>query len=185
MVTRGLGTQRGFILVTLIFLVLVGVLLIAGMAFLYNTADTQQSLQNGGAQAFVTAESGDQYGVYWLETNYTTTPLTTTPTTVPAPPVPPLPAGAGAPDCYANVTITDVVQSGGDYVYTVTSVVPACAGSGASRTVVRTVTGVPPGATTLVCKIQGSQKKPKHPICKKVKNKSGTVSYTTTGWAED
>lgn len=184
MATRGLGKQRGFILVTLIFLVLVGVLLIAGMAFLYNTADTQQSLQNGGAQAFVTAESGDQYGVYWLETNYVTTPLTTTPTTVPAPPVPPLPAGAGTPDCHANVTITDV-KSKGDYLYTVTSVVSGCVGSGAARAVVRTVTGVPPGATTLVCKLQGSQKKPKHPICKKVKNKSGTVSYTTTGWDEE
>lgn len=182
MVTRVLGKQHGFILVTLIFLVLVGVLLIGGMAFLYNTADSQQSLQNGGAQAFVTAESGDQYGVYWLETNYVTTPLTASPTTVPAPPVPPLPAGAAAPDCQAHVTITNV-KSGGDYYYTVTSVVSACAGSGAARTVVRSVKAVPPGTKTKVCKVSGGKKK--RTKCKTVRNNSKTILYTTIGWTEE
>ncbi len=185
MVTRVLGKQRGFILVTLIFLVLVGLLLMSGMAFLYNTADTQQSLQNGGAQAFVTAESGDQYGVYWLETHYVTGPLTTSPTTVPAPPVPPAPPGAGPPDCRANVTIT-YIKSRGVYYYTVSSIVPGCAGSGAARTVVRTVTGVPPGAKTRVCKVGGGKKKKKKKKnCKNVKNKSKKMVYTTTGWTED
>lgn len=179
MPTRAFARQQGFILVTLIFLVLVGVLLIAGMAFLYNTADTQQSLQNGGAQAFVTAESADQYGVYWLETNYSKTPLRRT-MTVPTPPVPPPPPGVGRPDCRANVTIR-YAKAGGTYVYTVISVVPGCAGSGAARTVVRTVTANPPGAKTRVCKVQGRKKKKK---CKKVKNKSKSMVYTTTSWTE-
>lgn len=180
MATRVLGKQRGFILVTLIFLVLVGVLLMSGMAFLYSTADTQQGLQNGGAQAFVTAESGDQYGVYWLETNYATRPLTASLTTVPAPPVPPSPPGAGTPDCRAHVTIR-AVRTGGAYRYTVTSVVSACAGSGAARTVVRTVTGIPPGTKTKVCTVTKKGKK----RCRKVKNKSKKMVYTTIAWTEE
>ncbi len=136
MATNRRGWQGGFILVTVIFLILIGVLLLAGMAFLYGTADTQQSLQNTGAQAFISAESGDQYGVYWLETNYSTTPLNVQ-TNV----TPPL----DNPECPATVTIFKPTKVGNVYTYTVQSVVSGCISSGASRTVTRTVTATQKG----------------------------------------
>ncbi|MHB1566405.1 MAG: hypothetical protein ACYCXG_06770 [Acidiferrobacter sp.] len=136
------GRQRGFVLVTVIFLILVGALLIAGMAFLYGTADTQQEVQNGGAQAFMTAESSDQYGVHWLETTYANTILKNRKTVT----VSPLPLLFPA-DCTAVVTIPPFVKKNGVYTYTVRSVVAGCASSGAARTVVRTVTATQgPGA---------------------------------------
>lgn len=119
--------DRGFILVALIFLVLVGALLLAAMAFLYGTATGAEGVQNGGGQAFSAAESGDQYGVYYLETQYWKT-LPPTPLTLPAqtPSVP-------DPECPAVVTVT---KARGNYL--VTSVA-TCAGSAAAWTVVRTV----------------------------------------------
>jgi Tfp pilus assembly protein PilX len=172
--TKGVRRQRGFVLVTLIFLILIGVLLISAMAFLYNTTDSQQILQNGGAQAFIAAESGDQYGVYWLETNYVKNPLTKAALVTPPTAFP--------PDCAAAVTIPKPRRKNGVYTYLVQStVVPACAASGAQRTVVRTVTAIPPGSSTKVCKRQGKKKKKK---CTKVKNKHKTILYTTTGWSE-
>ncbi len=148
--------DRGFILVALIFLVLVGVVLLAAMAFLYGTATGAEGTQNGGGQAFTAAESGDQYGVYYLETNYWKT-LPPAPLTLPAqtPSVP-------DPECPPVVTVT---TAGGDYL--VTSVA-TCAGSGAQWTVVRTVTasqtgggrGGPPGRG------------------------GGVITYTVTNWTE-
>ncbi len=152
MATNRRGWQGGFILVTVIFLILIGVLLLAGMAFLYGTAGTQQSVQNGGAQAFMAAESSDQYGVYWLETNYANPPLLNKKTTVT-----PLPV-LSPPDCMATVTILKPVIKKGTYTYTVQSVVPGCAGSGAQRTIVRIVTAV--------VKARG-------------------ITYKTTGWIEE
>ena len=131
MPSKTLTRQRGFILVTLVFLIIVGALLLAAMAFLYGSASTEQSYQNSGAQAFISAESGDQYGVYWLETNYAGpkflktggTPLLVTP----PPPV-------DNPDCLPTVTVT---QDTGRQ-YTVQSAVK-CISTGASWTVVRLV----------------------------------------------
>lgn len=164
--------QRGFVLVTVIFLLIVGALLIAGMAFLYGTADTQQGVQNGGAQAFMTAESSDQYGVYWLETHYANTILKNRNTVT----ISPLPALSPA-DCTAVVTIPPVAQKNGVYTYTVQSVVSGCVLSAASRTVVCTVTatqgpggrgpgGGPPGP---------GGPPPGGP---------GAITYQITGWRE-
>ena len=124
---EGSRRDRGFILVALIFLVLVGALLLAAMAFLYGIATSAEGTQNGGAQAFTAAESGDQYGVYYLETRYWKKPPPT-PLTLPAQ-TPSIPD----PECPPAVTVT---KAGGDYL--VTSVA-TCAGSGARWTVTRTV----------------------------------------------
>ncbi|WP_297396857.1 hypothetical protein [Acidiferrobacter sp.] len=131
MPTPSARRDRGFILVALIFLVLVGALLLAAMAFLYGTATGAEATQNGGGQTFTAAESGDQYGVYYLETNYWNK-LPPTPLTLPAqtPSVP-------DPACPPVVTVT---KAGGNYF--VTSVA-TCAGSAARWTVVRTVTATP------------------------------------------
>lgn len=134
--------QPGFALITLVFLMVIGALLLAAMAFLYGTANTQQSLQNMGAQAFISAESGDQYGVYSLEQ---TTPAPTAAFTV-TPPV-------DNPACPATVTISapsSAVGNGngngngngqGPHAvadYTVTSVA-TCPSDDASWTVTRVV----------------------------------------------
>jgi Tfp pilus assembly protein PilX len=148
--------EQGFVLVTLIFLVLAGVLLLAAMAYLYGTVDTGQALQNEGAQAFVSAESGDQYGVYWLETRHATPP----PPTKGGPwyPAPPLDNAS----CPAQVTVTYVGKTalckkyGYPYSYTVGSA-SLCSASGARATIVRTVCA---------------------------KTKRGQVNYAVKGWAE-
>ena len=154
---EGSRRDRGFILVALIFLVLVGVLLLAAMAFLYGTATGAEGAQNGGAQAFTAAESGDQYGVYYLETNYSgqlpPTPLTL-PTQTPSVP---------DPECPAVVTVT---KAGGDYLV---QSVATCVGSAARWTVIRTVA-------------PQIQKKPKF---KKGKlKKPGRITYLVTSWAQ-
>ena len=135
MPTPSVHRDRGCILVARIFLVLVGALLLAAMAFLYGTATGAEGVQNGGGQAFTAAESGDQYGVYYLETNYWNK-LPPTPLTLPAqtPSVP-------DPECPPVVTIT---EAGGNYF--VTSVA-TCAGSAARWTVVRTVKALKKGGT--------------------------------------
>ena len=149
--------DRGFILVALIFLVLVGALLLAAMAFLYGTATSTEGTQNGGAQAFTAAESGDQYGVYYLETRYWKKPPPT-PLTLPAQ-TPSIPD----PECPPAVTVT---KAGGDYL--VTSVA-TCAGSGARWTVVRTVQAqVKRGPKTK----KGKLKKP------------GEIVYTVIAWGQ-
>ena len=149
--------DRGFILVALIFLVLVGALLLAAMAFLYGTATGAEGTQNGGGQAFAAAESGDQYGVYYLETNYWGQ-LPPTLLTLPAqtPSVP-------DPACPPTVTVT--VR--GKLIYVVTSVA-SCAGSSAKWTVKRTVQAQ-------------VKKKPKN---KKGGLKPGRITYAVTAWAQ-
>ncbi|MHB1511711.1 hypothetical protein [Acidiferrobacter sp.] len=149
--------DRGFILVALIFLVLVGALLLAAMAFLYGTATGAEGMQNGGGQAFTAAESGDQYGVYYLETKYWGT-LPPTPLTLPAqtPSVP-------DPQCPAVVTIT---TANGNYL--VTSIA-TCAGSSAQWTVTRTVQAI-------------VKKKPK--IKNGRIKKPGQISYNVIAWAQ-
>ncbi|MHB8253709.1 MAG: hypothetical protein ACYDEV_08415 [Acidiferrobacter sp.] len=129
---KTLVRQRGFILVTLIFLIIVGLLLMAAMAYLYGAADTEQSFQNSGAQAFIAAESGDQYGVYWLETNYAKPPFLNTGSagTLVNPPPP-----ADNPDCLPVVTVTRIPKT---QQYTVQSVV-TCTSTQANWTVVRLV----------------------------------------------
>lgn len=147
-------------LVTLIFLVLAGVLLLAAMAYLYGTVDTGQALQNEGAQAFVSAESGDQYGEYWLETQYAVSPLTKRGSQSPKPP-PPLDNAS----CPAQVTVTYVgntkqctKQYGGSYKYTYTTdSTSLCSASGARAAVVRTECA---------------------------RTKKGQVQYRVFGWAE-
>lgn len=124
--------QNGFVLAALIFLVLVGVLLLAGMSYLYGTTDTLQGLQSTGTQAFVAAESGDQFGVFWLETQNATKP----PTGGPYTPAPPL----DDPACPAQVTVTYLGKAGKYYQYGVQSIA-TCAASGARATVMRTVEG--------------------------------------------
>ena len=149
--------DRGFILVALIFLVLVGALLLAAMAFLYGTATGAEGTQNGGGQAFTAAESGDQYGVYYLETNYWGQ-LPPTPLTLPAQ-TPSIPD----PECPPTVT----VKAGGKLIYVVTSVA-ICAGSSAKWTVVRTVQAQ-------------VKKKPKR---KKGGLKPGRITYKVIAWAQ-
>ena len=148
--------QSGFILVTLIFLLLVGALLLAAMAYLYGTADTQQSLQNSGAQAFIAAESGDQYGVYYLETTYTKTLPPAGSTTLTQSPMP-------NPSCPAAVTITCTKPKGGGNTCLVQSVA-TCPSSGAQWTVIRTVTAAAGGGG---------------------KGGGGaSITYTVNGWIE-
>ncbi len=149
--------DRGFILVALIFLVLVGALLLAAMAFLYGTATGAEGVQNGGGQAFTAAESGDQYGVYYLETNYWGV-LPSTPLTLPAqtPSVP-------DPQCPAVVTVT---KANGDYLV---SSIATCAGSSAQWTVTRTVQAI-------------VQKKPK--IKHGQLKKPGRIVYRVIAWAQ-
>ena len=126
------GRQRGLVLVGLVFLIIVGALLLASMTFLYGSADTEQSLQNSGAQAFIAAESGDQYGVYWLETHYPGPKfLKTGGGGIAVSPAPPL----DNPDCPATVTVTQDPSNR----YTIQSVV-VCTSSGARWTVVRIMT---------------------------------------------
>ena len=122
--------EQGLILLTLIFMIIVGSLLLAVMAFLYGSASGEQGLQTSGAQAFISAESGAQYGVYWLETNYSVPPFFTTGPagTVIAPPP------ADNPDCPAQVTITENACR----QYTIQSAV-VCASSGARWTVLYSV----------------------------------------------
>ncbi len=157
--------DRGFILVALIFLVLVGALLLAAMAFLYGTATGAEGTQNGGGQAFTAAESGDQYGVYYLETNYSSQ-LPPTPLTLPAQ-TPSIPD----PECPPVVTVTEISSGPPAYVYRVTSVA-TCAGSGARWTVARNVTAV----------VSGNPKKPKS---KKGPSKTtGGITYTVSAWAQ-
>ena len=156
------GRDRGFILVALIFLVLVGALLLAAMAFLYGTATGAEGTQNGGGQAFTAAESGDQYGVYYLETNYWGQ-LPPTPLTLPAqtPSVP-------DPECPPVVTVTETGHRPPYYYYLVTSVV-TCTGSGARWTVVRNVQGQ-------------VLRKPK--FKKGRLKKAGKIVYQVTAWAQ-
>ena len=143
MVARKLRCHnQGFVLVTLIFLMLAGVLLLAAMAYLYGTVDAGQALQNGGAQAFVSAESGDQYGVYWLESQHGT-PGKRLKTSGPPTPPPPLDNAA----CPAQVTVTVAGTTtqctkkyGKSYKYTyVIGSTSLCGASGARAAVVRTV----------------------------------------------
>ena len=149
--------DQGFVLVTLIFLMLAGVLLLAAMAYLYGTVDTGQALQNEGAQAFVSAESGDQYGVFWLETKHAKSVIKGGPWY----PVPPLDNAS----CPALVTVTYVGKTkqctkkfGGKYKYTyITGSASLCSASGARAAIVRTV-------------------------CAKSKN--GQVQYRVFSWAE-
>lgn len=157
MVSSALSRERGFILVTLIFLVLVGALLLAAMAFLYGTASAEQGTQNAGAQAFLAAESGDQYGVYYLETQYSGM-LPPRALTLPAqtPSVP-------DPSCPPVVTVT---KAGGHYLV---QSVATCVPSGARWTVTRTVQA----------KVQ---KKPK--MKKGRLKKAGRILYTVTAWGE-
>ncbi len=116
-------------LVALIFLLLVGGLLLAAMAYLYNTADTGQSLQNSGAQAFIAAESGDQYGVYYLETTYVAKFPPNAPAVPPQNPVP-------NPSCPPTVTVTRVKGGGKNYLVQSTA---KCPSSGAQWTIDRVV----------------------------------------------
>ena len=157
-----LGRDRGFILVALIFLVLVGVLLLAAMAFLYGTATGAEGIQNGGGQAFTAAESGDQYGVYYLETNYWDQ-LPPTSLTLPAQ-TPSVPDA----ECPPVVTVTETGRRPPYYYYLVTSVA-TCTGSGAHWTVVRNVQGQ-------------IQKRPK--FKKGRLKKPGKIVYTVTAWTQ-
>lgn len=161
--------QSGFALITLIFLLLVGALLLAAMAYLYGVGSTAQGLQNAGANAFVAAESGDQYGVYYLETQYSAA-LPRTPLTVTAPLATPSPCAAPA------VTITAVgkiTKKGGTYAV---QSVASCGSPVAHWTVVRTVS-VGPGAATTGNGNRGRGKGTG-------RGKTSGFSYTVTGWAE-
>ncbi len=150
--------QAGFVLVALVFLVLVGALLLAGMAFLYGTATGDGGLQNGGGQAFVAAESADQYGVYYLETNYWGQ-LPPASLTLPAQ-TPSLPN----PGCPPVVTVT---QTATDYYAVAATAV--CAASGARWQVTRVV-------------YAQVRKKPKfkHGQLKK----PGRITYAMVSWAQ-
>lgn len=154
---KGSRRARGFILVALIFLMLVGAMLLGAMAYLYGSATAAEGTQNGGGQAFSAAESGDQYGVYYLETNYWGT-LPPTPLTLPTqtPSVP-------DPQCPPVVTVT---KANGNYV--VTSIA-TCAGSAAKWTVTRTV-------------YAQVKRKPKYKHGKL--KKSGKILYYVIAWAQ-
>ncbi len=105
------------------------------MAYLYGTSSTGQGAQNVGAQAFISAESGDQYGVYWLETRHGTAKTVLT-KGGPWYPVPPLDNAA----CPALVKITYTGKSGATYDYQVVSTT-TCPSSSAYSLVDRTVQG--------------------------------------------
>lgn len=158
MVTNAHPRQQGFILVTLIFLLLVGGLLLAAMAYLYGTSNTEQGIQNSGAQALIASESGDQYGVYWLDTQYVRN-YPAVPLLVPA--QSPMPNSA----CPAAVKVTSSPLGGG--YYTVTSIA-RCGSPQAQWTVVRTV-----------------QARGKQPKFKKNKlKKAGKLYYQVVEWVE-
>jgi len=164
MATKKIFNQSGLALVTLIFLILVGALLLSSMAYLYGAAATGQAVQNGGAQAFLAAESGDQYGVYYLATQYATT-LPPSPLTVTAPWV--TPSACLAP----VVTITATTPL---VTYTVSSVA-TCPGVGARWTVTRTVSVTVTGTAGRGNQGVGGGGQ---------KGKPSGYSYAVTGWTE-
>ncbi len=132
--------DQGFVLVALIFLMLAGVLLLAAMAYLYGTVDTGQALQSEGAQAFVSAESGDQYGVYWLEALHDTPPALKGGPWYPKPPTDNASCPALVTVTYAGTTKQCTKQYGNSYKYTyIAGSKSLCSASGSLATVVRTV----------------------------------------------
>lgn len=159
----------GFILVALIFLLLIGSMLLAVMAYLYGTAAGGQGLQNAGANAFVAAESGDQYGVYYLETQYSTA-LPPSSLTITAPLATP---SACTPPVVTITATSKITKAGGNYAV---QSVAVCGSPVARWTVVRSVTAAPGNATTG----NGNRGKGKGTG----RGKTSGFIYTVTGWAE-